>query len=116
MTLDSGERILVSHEKGGPGGGALAIHEVRWWGLASGEMVFRLDLDQAEAQRVLATLAADRALPGGGPATPLGALVAYVTEARSIGDVRVKCAALGPPGKEAGGVAGATGRARISPP
>jgi hypothetical protein len=30
ITLDSGDRILVSHSKGRGGGGSVTIEEVRW--------------------------------------------------------------------------------------
>jgi hypothetical protein len=61
ITLDSGDRILVSHDKGGFGGGSVTIQEVRWWGFASGETLFACDLESAEGRRLRA--ASSRARP-----------------------------------------------------
>src|SRR5262245_41617909 len=44
IALDSGEKILVSHDKGGFKGGRLSIATLKWLGLASGETLFELDL------------------------------------------------------------------------
>ena len=43
ITLDSGNRILVSHGKGRGGAGAVTIEEVRWWGFVPGATVFACD-------------------------------------------------------------------------
>ena len=48
VSLDSGERILVSHDKGGFAAGAVTIQEVRWWGLASGQTLLTCDLGREE--------------------------------------------------------------------
>ena len=45
IALDSGEKVLVSHDKGGFKGGRLSIATLKWLGLASGETLFELDLD-----------------------------------------------------------------------
>ena len=96
VILDSGERVLVSHDRGGFKGGSVTIQEVRWWGLVSGEILFRCDLDQEDGRRILAHLTLG-ALPASARATPLGAFVEYVKDARSLGDLKVRCAALGSP-------------------
>ena len=44
ITLDSGEKVLVSHDRGGFAGGSVTIQEVRWWGLMPGETLFQCDL------------------------------------------------------------------------
>jgi hypothetical protein len=95
ITLESGEKILVSHDKGGFKGGRLSIGTVKWLGLASGETLFTLDLDTADGQRVLARLTAG-APEGSARATPLGALVEHVKDCHSAADVRARCAGLGP--------------------
>lgn len=92
VTLDSGEQVLVSHEKGSSGG-RLTVQEVRWWGLASGETLAVLDLDTEAGRAALA------ALPGGAPAgsapaAALGALVEWVKGCPSAADVRQRAAAL----------------------
>lgn len=93
ITLDSGEKILVSHDKGGFSGGSVTIQEVRWWGFASGETMLRCDLESGEGQKVLARLV-HGAPPGSARATPLGAFVDYLKDARSLSEVKAKCDAL----------------------
>jgi hypothetical protein len=94
ITLDSGEKILVSHDKGGFKGGRLSIATLKWLGLASGETLFELDLDAPRGKAIFARLAAG-APEGSARATPLGALVEHVKDCRSADDVRARCAALG---------------------
>jgi hypothetical protein len=96
VTLDSGEKILVNHDRGGFKGGSVTIQEVRWWGLASGAVLFRCDLEQEQGRRILVHLT-QGAPPTSARATPLGAFVEYVKESRSVNDLRVRCAALGAP-------------------
>jgi hypothetical protein len=93
ITLDSGDKILVSHDRGGFAGGSVTIQEVRWWGFASGETLLRCDLESGEGRRVLASLV-QGAPAGSARATPLGALVEYVKDARSLDEVKTKCNAL----------------------
>jgi hypothetical protein len=94
ITLDSGEKILVSHEKG-PAGQSVAIHELKWWGFASGNTLFGANLESLEGQRILARLV-EGAPPGSARATPLGALVEYVKDSRSLPELKALCAALVP--------------------
>jgi hypothetical protein len=94
ITLDSGEKILVSHDKGGFKGGHLSITTLKWLGLASGETPFELDLETPEGKAALARLTAG-APEGRARATPLGALVEHVKDCASTGDVRTLGAALG---------------------
>ena len=93
--LDSGEKILVNHDKGGFKGGALSIAQVKWLGLASGESLFTCDLDSDEGKAVLAHLTRD-APEGSVRATPLGAFVEYVKDCTSIAEVKARCSALRP--------------------
>ena len=93
ITLDSGEKILVSHDKGGFKGGSITITEVKWFGLGSGATLYTLELDGPEGQAVLARLTRG-APPGSARATPLGAVVECVKEATSVADVRARCAAI----------------------
>jgi hypothetical protein len=93
ISLDSGQKILVSHDKGGFTEGAVTIEEVRWWGLMPGETLLRCELGREEGQRTLARLTEMTGAAGAG-ATPLGAVVEYVKDARSVSEVKAKCAAL----------------------
>ena len=94
IALDSGEKVLVSHDKGGFKGGRLSITTLKWLGLASGETLFELDLDTPKGKEILGRLTAG-APDGSARATPLGALVEHVKDCRSADDVRVRCAGLG---------------------
>jgi hypothetical protein len=98
IRLDSGERILVCHEKAGTVRNSVTIQELRWWGFASGDTLIRSDLQDAEGQRILARLA-EGAPPGSARGTPLGAFVEHVKDARSVAEARAKCAALSRAGK-----------------
>lgn len=93
VTLDSGERILVSHDQGGFKGGTLTVLETRWWGFATGETLLDCDLDSPRGKAVMARLT-----PGVDPksarATPLGAFVYALAECKSLADARAKCVSL----------------------
>ncbi len=95
ITLDSGEKILVNHDKGGFKGGHLSIATTKWMGLASGETLFTLDLDTSAGKAALARLTAG-APEGSARATPLGGLVEHVKDCRSADEVRARCATLAP--------------------
>jgi hypothetical protein len=41
VTLDSGEKILVNHDRGETARGSLVIEQIRWWGLAVGDTLLR---------------------------------------------------------------------------
>jgi hypothetical protein len=92
ITLDSGEKVVVNHEKGGFKGGALTIEVSRLMGLRS-DRVFACDLDTPPGQRVLAWLTRG-AEPGSIAATPLGAAVEFVKDAGTLAELRARCAAL----------------------
>ncbi|HKZ07473.1 MAG TPA: hypothetical protein VJU81_18545 [Methylomirabilota bacterium] len=94
IKLDSGEKVLVNHPKGGFKGGPVTITEVKWMGLASGETLFECDLDSPEGKALLTRLRPVSVPPDSAWATPLGILVAHVQECRSLAEVRARCAAL----------------------
>ena len=94
ITLDSGDKVLVSHDKGGFKGGQVSITTTKWLGLATGETLFALDLDTPGGKAVLARLTAG-APEGSARATPLGAFVEHVKDCRSPDEVRTRCAGLG---------------------
>ena len=92
VTLDSGEKILINHDKGGFKGGTLTIEKVKWMGLSS-DRVLSYSLDSSEAKVAMARLTQGVA-PDSAWATPLGAFVEYVKDCKSVDDVKAKCAAL----------------------
>ena len=91
ITLDSGEKIIVNHDKGGFKGGTLTIETTKWWG--SGQRIFACDLDSSEGKTALARLTKG-ASEGSALATPMGAFVEFVKDAKSVDEVKTKCAAL----------------------
>jgi hypothetical protein len=90
MTLDSGEKVLVSHEHA-----RLTVEISRFFGFSS-DRIFACDLDTPEGRALLARLTR-AAEPGSADATPLGALVKSLTDCGSAAEVRARCAALGSP-------------------
>jgi hypothetical protein len=91
ITLDSGEKIIVNHDKGGFKGGTLTIETTKWWG--GGQRIFACDLDSPEGKAALARLT--RGVPeGSAQATPLGAFVDHVKDCKSVDDVKARAAAL----------------------
>ena len=93
ITLDSGEKILVNHDKGGFKGGSVTITEVKWWGFASGETLYEVNLDGPDGKAALARLTKG-APEGSARATPLGAFVDYVKDCASMAEVRARCAQI----------------------
>ena len=92
ITLDSGEKVIVNHEKGGFKGGLLTIEATKFMGLAS-DRIFACNLDSPAGQSVLAWLTRG-AEPGSLAATPLGATVEFVKDAGSLAELKTRCAAL----------------------
>jgi hypothetical protein len=91
ITLDSGEKIIVNHDKGGFKGGKLTVETTKWWG--SGQRVFGCDLDGADGKAVLARLT--KGAPEGSVlATPLGAFVEHIKDCKSVDELKTRCAAL----------------------
>ena len=62
MTLDSGTKLIVNHDKGGFKGGHLTIEVTRLMGFSS-DRIFTCDLDSPTGQAILARLTRDAA-PG----------------------------------------------------
>ena len=87
ITLDSGDKIIVNHDKQ-----RLTVEQSRMFGFRS-ERLFACDLSTPEGQSVLATLTRD-ARPGTADATPLGAMVNLVKECGSAADGRARCVRL----------------------
>ena len=92
ITLDSGEKIVVNHDKGGFKGGHLTIEVPKFLGLSS-ERIFSCDLDAGEGRAALTQLTRD-ARQGSVEATPLGAFVEYLKTCPSVAEVKTRCAAL----------------------
>jgi hypothetical protein len=93
IVLDSGEKILVNHDKGGFKGGTVTVTQVKWMGLASGETFLRLDLETPAGKAVLAELATGAA-EGSARATPLGAVVERLKDCATVEEVRTRCCAI----------------------
>jgi hypothetical protein len=93
IVLDSGERIIVSHDQGGFKGGTLTVLETRWWGFATGETLLTCNLDAPEGKAALASLT-QGVDPKSARATPLGAFVHALGACKSLADARARCAAL----------------------
>ena len=87
MTLESGEKIIVSHDKW-----RLTIELSKLFGLSS-ETIFECDLDSPEGRAALAKLTRN-AHPESADATPLGAFVNSVKGCSTAADVRARCATL----------------------
>ena len=92
ITLNTGDKLLVNHDKGGFKGGLVTISLVKLWGFSS-ETLYQCDLDTADGRTILARLTKD-APAGSADATPLGAFANHVKDCRSVADVKVKLAAL----------------------
>lgn len=92
ITLESGQTIIVSHEKSGRKGGRLMIELSKLLGFSS-DRIFACDLDTPEGRAALDELTRG-AHPDTADATPLGALVKYVKDCGTAADVKARCAAL----------------------
>jgi hypothetical protein len=92
ITLDSGEKIIVNHDKGGFKGGSLTIEVPKFMGLSS-DRIFVCNLDSHEGKTALTFLTRD-AQAGSLDATPLGAFVKYLTTCRSVAEVKTCCTSL----------------------
>jgi hypothetical protein len=93
IVLDSGEKVLVNHDKGGFKGGTVTVSQVKWMGLASGETFLRLDLDGPAGKAALDQLTKG-APEGSARATPLGAVVERLRDCGTLSDLRARCSAL----------------------
>ena len=91
ITLDSGEKIIVNHDKGGFKGGKLTMETTKWWG--GGQQIFACNLESPEGKTALVKLTKD-APEGSALATPLGAFVEYIKDCKSVDEIRTRCAGL----------------------
>jgi hypothetical protein len=92
ITLESGEKIIVSHDKTDAHGGSVTIERLKLWGFSS-DRLLRCDLGREPGASILRLLTRDVAA-GSPEATPLGAFVKYLVSCRSSGEVVSRCAAL----------------------
>jgi hypothetical protein len=92
ITLDSGEKLIVNHDKGGFKGGRITIELSKFMGFSS-ERLFSCDLDSPEGQAAITQLTRE-ARQGSVEATPLGAVVECVKSCASVAEVKARCAAL----------------------
>ena len=92
LTLDSGERVLVTHQHGDAGGAGacLTVDRLKLLGFSS-ERVFRLDLNSTGGDAAVATLSA--ASPSG---SSLRCLVTYLGDCRSLDELLERCRQLMP--------------------
>lgn len=92
VTLDSGDKVTVNHEKGGFKGGQLSLEKKKWMGLSS-ERLFACDLDSAAGKAALARLTAG--IPSDSArATPLGAFAEFIKDCATPDEAKTKCEAL----------------------
>ena len=80
ITLDSGEKIIVNHDK-------------KFMGFSS-DRVFLCNLDSDEGRTALTQLTRN-VRPDSVEATPLAAFVEYFKDCRSVSEIKAKCDALG---------------------
>jgi hypothetical protein len=92
ITLDSGEKLIVNHDKGGFKGGRVTVEVTRLFGFGS-ERIGSCDLDSPVGHAALAELT-KHAAEGSASATPLGALVELVSSCPSVAEVKKRWAAL----------------------
>ena len=92
ITLDSGEKIIVNHDKGGFKGGVLTIEVLKFMGLSS-DRLFACNLDAPEGKSALGFLTRG-AQEESVNATPLGALIKYIESCRSVVEVKARCETL----------------------
>lgn len=90
IQLDSGEKVIVNHDKGGFKGGHITIEVSKLMGFSS-QRIFACDLDSPAGAAALGRLTAGAQ---GVDATPLGAFVNHVKACPSVADVKSRCAAL----------------------
>jgi hypothetical protein len=91
VTLDSGDKLVINHAKGGFKGGPLTMETSKWWG--GGHRIVVVDLDGAAGKAALAKLTAGHPA-GSALATPLGAFAEFVKDCASVDEVKAKCDTL----------------------
>jgi hypothetical protein len=92
VTLDSGEQIIINHDKGGFKGGWLTVERLKFLGFSS-DRIFACNLDSQEGKAALTFLTRD-AQARSIDATPLGAFVNYLKTCPSLAEVKARCNSL----------------------
>jgi hypothetical protein len=92
ISLDSGDKIILNHDKGGFKGGWLSVDRLKFFGFSS-ERVFACNLDAPDGQAAMAFLTRE-ATPKSIDATPLGAFVNYLKTCQSVDEVKARCRSL----------------------
>jgi hypothetical protein len=92
MGFESGEQIVVRHDRGGFNGGRLTIEVPKLLGFRA-QVLFAFDLDGGAGQAALARVRRGR-LDGTAGAAPLIAFVKYLNSCRSLAEVTIRCRAL----------------------
>lgn len=92
VTLDSGEKVIVNHDKGGFKGGHVSLEKKKWMGLGS-DRLFTCDLETPAGKAALARLT-QGAPADSARATPLGAFAEYVKDCTSADEAKARLAAL----------------------
>src|SRR5690242_17278514 len=99
VTLDTGEKVIVNHDRGGFAGGLLTIEVSKFMGFSS-DRIFACNLDSPQGQDLLAWLTRG-AVAGTVAATPLGAAVEFVRQSGSLAELKQRCATLMSAGQSA---------------
>ena len=84
LSLDSGDKLVIKHEKAGHKTGWLMIDRLKALGL-NRERVFACNLDSPEGIAALEFLKDD---------SPLRAFIRYLETCRSVDEVKSRCAAV----------------------
>jgi hypothetical protein len=92
VVLDSGDKLLVNHDKGGFKGGMLSVARSKWLGLAS-EPLFEVDLDSGPGKAALARLT-EGIDATSARATPLGAFAELIKDSKDVQDAVTRCREL----------------------
>jgi hypothetical protein len=91
VKLDDG-KVVLNHDRGSLDSGTLSATSTKLLGLGAGETIFSCALESPESQAVRAVL--PRTAAAGSPATPLGALIEFSKDCRTMDDLRARCAAI----------------------
>jgi hypothetical protein len=92
ITLDDGKKVIVNHDRGGFKGGRITVEVPKLFGLSS-DRIFEWDLDTEHARTVLQRLTRS-AQKDSAAATPLGAVVGHIQDAKSLDEMKAKFAEL----------------------
>jgi hypothetical protein len=98
VTLDTGQKVIVSHDKGGFEGALLTIEVSKFMGFSS-DRIFACNLDSLQGQALLAWLT--RGAVAGSVAATVGAAVEFVRQSESLAELKERCATLMSAGQSA---------------